>query len=361
MSDNSDFHNSSFDEGTLTKLKLYEEYIETAVAVFLASPSPPSEIHIHDYFSGPGINKEGQWGSPLLALDVILKMKEAKQTASLWSNKSFFFHFSDLNSSSIEMLKENIEKQFSSQLENITILYSHADFDSIFHKNISKIQSRNTANIILLDQFGVSEIKAKHIQEISKAYFTDTLIFTASSSVNRFKEQIGKTLRKNGIHIPAISSIEECHDALVKGFSKIKTERKMYFGGFSFNKKPNIYGLIFCSASIKGIVEFLKTCWKMDPEKGKSDYRPGPKKESRTQSVFLFESMAHIESLQEDLKDYIINEKPKGEEELLMFCIDRWMNPSDCKPVLQALKKEGYLTTGFQVPQCNKTREIIYT
>ena len=64
-----DFHSRPFDEGTLTKLRIFELYAREWLPVFLASASPlRPEVHLFDFFAGPGIDASGQLGSPLRLL-----------------------------------------------------------------------------------------------------------------------------------------------------------------------------------------------------------------------------------------------------------------------------------------------------
>src|SRR5262245_59751694 len=66
---NTDFHDSPFDEGTLTKLDIFELYLREWLPVFLAPPKNyRRELHIVDFFAGPGTDPKGQLGSPLRTL-----------------------------------------------------------------------------------------------------------------------------------------------------------------------------------------------------------------------------------------------------------------------------------------------------
>jgi hypothetical protein len=65
----SDFHKRPFDEGTLTKLQIFELYAREWLPVFLSPERPPrSEIHLFDFFAGPGTDSDGELGSPLRLL-----------------------------------------------------------------------------------------------------------------------------------------------------------------------------------------------------------------------------------------------------------------------------------------------------
>jgi three-Cys-motif partner protein len=65
-----DFHSKPYDAGTLTKLRIFELYVQEWVPVFLSKPEPSFlEVHVFDFFSGPGTDSLGVPGSPLRILN----------------------------------------------------------------------------------------------------------------------------------------------------------------------------------------------------------------------------------------------------------------------------------------------------
>ena len=66
---NRDFHDRSYDAGTLAKLDIFELYAQEWIPVFVSQAKPSfSEVHIFDFFSGPGTDAIGNPGSPLRIL-----------------------------------------------------------------------------------------------------------------------------------------------------------------------------------------------------------------------------------------------------------------------------------------------------
>lgn len=64
----SHFHSQAFDIATLLKLKIFRRYIREWLPVFLSKKSSP-EVHIYDFFAGPGTDVVGRLGSPLAIID----------------------------------------------------------------------------------------------------------------------------------------------------------------------------------------------------------------------------------------------------------------------------------------------------
>jgi len=60
------FHAQVFDEGTLTKLDIFQLYAREWLPVFLArTPLIWKHVHIYDFFCGPGTDTSGAEGSPV--------------------------------------------------------------------------------------------------------------------------------------------------------------------------------------------------------------------------------------------------------------------------------------------------------
>ena len=70
-----DLHNKAFDEETMVKLSLYKNYIQEWLPVFISNNAQFQYINIFDFFCGPGKDKHGQKGSPLITLDILEQYK----------------------------------------------------------------------------------------------------------------------------------------------------------------------------------------------------------------------------------------------------------------------------------------------
>ena len=68
----SGFHDEAFDEGTLTKLEIFQLYTREWLPVFLSREVDyVREVHLFDFFAGPGTDGVGVPGSPLRTLTVL--------------------------------------------------------------------------------------------------------------------------------------------------------------------------------------------------------------------------------------------------------------------------------------------------
>jgi three-Cys-motif partner protein len=101
------FHEKAFDEGTLTKLDLFELYTREWLPVFLAREDhTPPVLHLFDFFAGPGADAVGNLGSPLRTLRTIEEYSNAGFAG--WDKAHIHCHFFDASIRKVKALKEAI-------------------------------------------------------------------------------------------------------------------------------------------------------------------------------------------------------------------------------------------------------------
>ena len=66
-----DLHIKPFDKGTIAKLEIFEDYAQAWIPTFVMQSSRFPEIHIFDFFSGPGYDSENVPGSPIRILQKV--------------------------------------------------------------------------------------------------------------------------------------------------------------------------------------------------------------------------------------------------------------------------------------------------
>jgi three-Cys-motif partner protein len=110
-----DFHDKPFNEGTLTKLQIFELYAREWFPVFLSPQTlRRAAIHVFVFFAGPGTDCNNVLGSPLR----LLRQLQEYQGTQGWGKVSIHVHFYDEDSDKIAQLKENIANH-GLQLPNV--------------------------------------------------------------------------------------------------------------------------------------------------------------------------------------------------------------------------------------------------
>ncbi|MDY6895587.1 MAG: three-Cys-motif partner protein TcmP [Thermotogota bacterium] len=264
-----DLHNKPFDEGTITKLAIFERYLEKWLPVFLYQPGTKI-VNIFDFFCGPGTDREQLKGSPLLAIDIINEYAEH----IIKNQTKIKIFFNDRNKEKTENLTEEVSNYpLNKNLAEVKI--SNESFEENFDSYFNLMTRRDTANFLFIDQSGFKNFPPSIFQKITKLNKTDSLFFIASSFAKRFKdhEQVSRT-------VPAFKSDEineishlHIHRDICKSYKKMVPSGVTYYlAPFSIKKKSNVYGLIFGSGHLRGLNKFLETCWDIDKKSGEANF-----------------------------------------------------------------------------------------
>ena len=337
-----DLHKKPFDEGTIVKLSLYENYMQEWLPVFLRKGSNFRRINIFDFFCGPGKDDKGQNGSPLITLSILDKYLE--EMRSLGITVSLFFN--DNRKTKIRKLKDQISTSYPNKLP-CEISYSSENFEDIFKKSIHFMTDRNSANFLFLDQNGIKHITEEIFKTIVNIQTTDFLFFISSSTLSRFNEN---PVIKKHLHIPEeiISSSEYCHihRSVLEYYRSLIPENREYFlCPFSIKKRANIYGLIFGTGHLLGIDKFVSQCWKIDPQTGDSNFDIDNDQIDENQ-LSLFPEIGRpkkVQGFEKELKDAILSRKLKTNIEVYKFSLFNGFKAEHARKVLSKLIRDGAL------------------
>ncbi|MDR1370090.1 MAG: three-Cys-motif partner protein TcmP, partial [Dysgonamonadaceae bacterium] len=179
-----DLHSKPFDESTITKLEIFENYAKEWIPTFVMSNSV-KEIWIFDFFAGTGYDLNGVAGSPIRILQQI-----KNQIGNIFKQGTKInICFNEFEKEKYNLLEESCKQFLSNNPEleraGLKVHYRNADFAELFPKAIKIIQ-RHPA-LVYLDQNGMKFISA--ILELEKTKTTDFLIFLSSSYFWRFGEE----------------------------------------------------------------------------------------------------------------------------------------------------------------------------
>ena len=338
-----DLHRKPFDEGTQVKLALYENYIKEWLPVFLAKKDCIYRtINLFDFFAGPGVDKTGQKGSPLLTIDALHRYFPQIIDQSLEVN----LFLNEFSKTKIEQLKATI---FEQKLDKkpINIFYSSDDFQQAFERYYPKMEAEKTANFLFLDQNGIKQVSGPVFQSILELPVTDFLFFISSSFVHRFSEQPSV---KKYIDIPK-SKLSTCnylhiHRKILEYYRQQIPEGKKYsLAPFTIKKGANVYGLIFGSGHMLGIEKFLTTCWKIDPQRGEANFDIDNDQLNETQPC-LFQEMNKSKKqnvFEHELKEKILNGELTTNKQVYVYTLSNGFLPTHAREAVKALKKEKKL------------------
>ena len=319
-----------YPEGTLQKLTLLRGYFEAWSSLFLTeSPTLKFVDHIwvFDFFAGPGCDNQGNDGSPVIILKSVIDYHKSHSTKA--STKPLTLVFNDTTKKNIKELKNNTESLIA-ECENLpretNVEFCSLPFKEIFQKYESTIRMRNTACLLLMDQFGIKEVTADIFNQLLTFPTTDFVFFIASSFAKRFHSDphLQKLLPFDPQEIKKVNQ-SNVHRMICDVYRKLIPQNKeFYIAPFSIKKNSNIYGLVFGSGSLRGIDKFLDVVWKIDRDTGEANFdidgdvfRDGKKS--------LFEDMnkpQKVHAFEEDLLAFIRSETPTNRQ-MYKFCLEK--------------------------------------
>jgi three-Cys-motif partner protein len=180
-----DLHEKPFDEGTITKLEIFEDYAKEWIPTFVMSKY--KEIWIFDFFAGTGYDKNGIPGSPIRILQQI-----KNQVGNIFQQKiKINICLNEYDEKKFTLLKESCKSYLADNQDidraNVSVHYRNADFAELFPKTLSVI--KKYPSLVYLDQNGIKFLSDKYFLDLEKTTTTDFLYFLSSSYFLRF----GKT------------------------------------------------------------------------------------------------------------------------------------------------------------------------
>jgi len=187
----SNFHLKPFDEGTLTKLQIFELYTREWLPVFLSPDKPSrSEIHLFDFFSGPGTDANGELGSPLR---ILKQLNECCRLAG-WNKTRVSVHFFDKSPAKIKQLQSNIESR-SLKLSGVAFEIRALKFEDAFSECKPALANSNGSKLVFIDQCGVDHVTPEVFRQLVSFPTCDFLFFLSSSTLHRFRDHPAIMLR----------------------------------------------------------------------------------------------------------------------------------------------------------------------
>lgn len=337
-----------FDEGTKTKLELFQLYTREWLPVFLSGDQIYwSKIHLFDLFCGSGSDTTGCPGSPIRILQEL-------KGCNHWLGRKevdVSVHFSDIKAAKIERLQEKLEKQ-ALYLEHVSYDIEPGDFDSRYKAALPTLRDKKTACLVFLDQYGISKVTDKVFGDLIACPHTDILFFISSSILHRLNDHPNV---KRYLDVEKAENALEAHREVVRHFrSLIPTGTEYYLAPFSIRKGSNVYGVVFGSGHPYGLEKFLKVAWQSDQFNGEANFDINRDWIGRQQLCFGFEEapapMTKRDVFEAELREAILEGELDCERSIYLFCLSNGMTPSHAGPVISTLKKERLIDCSWRVP-----------
>ena len=337
-----------YNEGTLTKLELFALYARAWLPVFTAPPTPHwKRLHLFDFFAGRGRDCVGTEGSTARLLAEIRhcwpQIEEKELHVSLTA--------CDGDPSKVESLVAYLNE--SGRIpKGLHFRACAGDFSETFPSYLPILRDRETACLVLLDQYGFKEVGSEVFQTLTRCPATDILFFVSTQHLHRFADH-PDVLKY--IQLERAEDYHLAHQQVLKWYrSQIPSGVEYYLAPFSFRKGSNIYSIIFGSGHPRGMEQFLGVAWQKDKLNGEADYdlnREDFSELSPYLAFDMFEKPRKVQVFEASLENAIRSRDLTTETSIYLFCLNNGMMPSHASPVLARMKKEGVIECEFKSPR----------
>lgn len=344
-----DLHNQPFDESTLVKLGIFEDYAEVWLPTFIMGGF--SLVYIFDFFSGPGFDITGVPGSPIRLLRTIKKhignifQKQAK----------VIVHLNELDPKKYLLLEKACDEFLIANPDVARAIDLHLhneDFDSLFPKLLPLIKAN--PSLVFLDQNGIRFLSPKYLMEFEKMKQTDFLCFFSASYLWRFggTEEFKRHL---DLDIGQIKSepYQSVHRSVVSQLrAKLKTGTKLRLYPFSLQKGSNIYGLIFGATFPLAVEKFLDIAWTLNGVNGEANFDIDDDAAKRQRNLFE-PNLTKVEAFKELLRRKVLNNEIRNNAEAYAFSHSEGHPGRHASEILVKMKKDKEVAFDGKSPLIN--------
>lgn len=349
-----DFHDKAYDEGTRTKLQIFELYTQEWIPVFLSQPNPRfKEVHLFDFFSGPGTDSEGVYGSPLRTLNLLRRYH--KRGMAGWDKARIVVHLFDDNEEKSAALKSVVESD-EWKISGVEVDCRCICFGEALAEHQELCADSDAAKLLIIDQYGVDEVSDDIFKKLVSFHTTDFIFFLSSSTLHRFRDH--PAIKQK---IPRPEDSYDVHRAALGYYRKlIPANDQLFLGPFSIRKRNgNIYGLIFGSHHPLGIHKFLQVAWKTDEIAGEANFDIEREHRRPDEGILPLDEMRpkKIQQFEADLEEALKVDRMKSEADVVRFCIEAGMTCGHSAPVLRKLKDAGVIDVDFRVPDVSRIKD----
>ncbi|NVJ46753.1 MAG: three-Cys-motif partner protein TcmP [Cytophagia bacterium] len=362
-----DLHESPFDETTIAKLKLFEDYTQAWLPTFIMRGYNPV-LHIFDFFAGTGYDLEGVSGSPIRILDKI-----NEQIGPLYQkNVQVILHLNEYEPSKkkqekYQLLEHSCNEYLSKKKSlnaRVQIEFYNEDFEDLFPKLYPTIKA--FPSLVFLDQNGIKFLSEKYFLELEKTKETDFLYFVSSSYFWRFgdSEQFKVHLKIDMDQIKN-EQYHKIHRSITEQIRQklpFKTKLKLY--PFSLKKGTNIHGIIFGASHPRAVDKFLDIAWKTNKINGDANFDIDDEATIDQLEMFNPPRLSKIQSFQKNLKEKLLQKEITNNFQALDYTYGQGHIPAHAIDTIKELVKDKKITyngrtSGINYNQVHKLRNLI--
>lgn len=343
-----------FDEGTVAKLEIFENYLDSWLPVFVMSKFD-KPIQIFDLFAGAGLGLNKVEGSPLRILRII------KKYASLLRNNQkkvslFLNDYDKTKTKTLINLCENIiNANYISDIVDLKV--SNNKFVDFLRANNNVLE--NGCNIIFVDQNGFKEVTESIFKYLINLETSEFMFFISSSYLHRFavNSEVQKLHPKFDFKLIKSCNRKLIHNVVCREFEKYVPQNISSYSLIPFSimksDKVNVYGLIFVSKHVLGADKFLDVAWKMNNINGNANFDIDDDFKKVQLDIFGGKLLTKIETFQNNLEILILSKSMRNNFDIYIHTLNEGHIPRHAHDKLVSMKKAGLIDFDGKSPLVN--------
>ena len=356
-----DINKAPYNETTLTKLEIFEQYLNAWLPVFIQSQYTPRAM-ICDFCAGSGQDSIGVYGSPLRILNAIERFREQ----ILAKDIKIKILLNDADPDKAIELQVAVKERFDPNSWNgkVSVACDKEDFKVLFDRQYGRLQQQ--PNFIFIDQYVIKQVTPDIFQRLIALEKTDFLFFMSSSFMKRFAER-----PEFKAHFPDLDPAvikgaehEDVHRVMLDYYKKqIPPGNAIRLYPFTLKKNPNIYGLVFGSKHPLGVEKFLDLAWNQNRLNGEANFDIDDDVEKAKPSLFdmlednVRQKTKH-EVFESHLEAFILELGEVKNEDVYLFTLNQGHPKSHAGECIKRLRAEGVVSCdgriGFSYNSCIK-------
>lgn len=337
-----DLHEKPFDETTIAKLEVFEDYAQAWIPTFVMS-GISNTICIFDFFAGTGYDKNSVEGSPIRILNkikqqignIFQKGIKVKVYLNEWEpQKKEQEKFDLLKTACLDYLEQNNDVKRAIELE-----FYNEDFEDLFPKVLPIIQQY--PSLVYLDQNGIKFLSEKYFLELEKTKQTDFLYFVSASYFWRFGES-----KEFKVHLDIDMAAAKkdpyrfIHRNIIEQLrQKLPSNSKLKLYPFSLKKGPNIHGIIFGASHPRAVDKFLSIAWKRNETNGEANFDIDEDNKKTQLTIFEGKRLTKVEDFKDRVRRKILANEIRNNFDLLNFVYDEGHVGNHASECLREMKK----------------------
>lgn len=336
-----DLHERPFDDTTIAKLEIFEDYAQAWLPTFIMWGE--AEVCIFDFFAGTGYDKNGIPGSPIRLLRKIREQIEL----IIHKNTKIRVFFNEYDKEKHEQLRIACDRffmEFPDLKRAVDLILFNKDFDICFFELLPIIQAKSS--LVYLDQNGIRFLSERYLLALEQTIRTDFLYFVSSSYFRRFgdKKEFKSYVPLDMIEIKN-NPYKYIHRILIAELrKKLPKTTKLKLYPFSLKKGANIHGIIFGASHPRAVEKFLGIAWKRNSINGEANFDLDDDMKKGQIDLFSGKSLTKVEAFQARFREKVLNGSIIDNFSAFNFALDEAHIGTHAADELKKMKKEGLIS-----------------